>query len=107
MHFLFMHCVGDSISAAHQLIQQPRGTIDVLVADYLAELSMGILAKKKARTGCGYVQEFVTFVWKPLLQEIKEKGICIVTNAGGLDPIGLKQEMEDVSLLLLFLSNTK
>ena len=78
------------------------GNIDYLVADYLAEVTMGILAKRRgskhnlggAGQG-GYVAEFVTFVWKPLMQDILGKGIKVVTNAGGLDPCALKLAIEE------------
>ncbi|KAI3654162.1 hypothetical protein MP228_000881 [Amoeboaphelidium protococcarum] len=93
---------GDSITAAQQLVES--GQIDYLVADYLAEVTMGILAKKRKHTAGskklggagvgGYVNEFVTFVIKPLLPLIVERKIKVVTNAGGLNPVGLKEAIE-------------
>ena len=69
---------------------------------------MGILAKRRdsknnlGGSGAGgFVAEFVTFVWKPLMAEIMEKGIRVVTNAGGLDPLALKKAIEDVILHFL------
>ncbi len=44
----------------------------------------------------GYVAEFVRIVWKPLMREIMEKGIRVVTNAGGMDPVALKHAIEKV-----------
>lgn len=44
----------------------------------------------------GYVAEFVTFVWKPLMQDIIRGNIRVVTNAGGLNPAALKKAIEDV-----------
>jgi hypothetical protein len=31
----------------------------------------------------GYVKEYVTFVWKPLMKDILDRGIKVITNAGG------------------------
>lgn len=79
-----------------------QASIDYLVADYLAEVTMGILAKRRKATGTqmggagegGYVAEFVTFVWKPLMKDILEKNIKVVTNAGGLNPLACKAAIE-------------
>jgi hypothetical protein len=88
---------GDSIHAAKQLLPH----VEYLVADYLAEVTMGILAKRKEKTGEGFIKEFVTFLFSPLLEEIipspGKKGVKIVCNAGGLDPIGLKELMEETA----------
>jgi hypothetical protein len=42
----------------------------------------------------GYVAEFVSDVWKPLMKEIITKKIKIVTNAGGMNPVALKTAIE-------------
>ena len=44
----------------------------------------------------GYIAEFVTFLWKPLMRDILDRGIRVVTNAGGLDPRALKAAIEQV-----------
>jgi hypothetical protein len=46
----------------------------------------------------GYIGEFLTYVLEPLLPQILDKGIKVITNAGGLDPIGLKQLIEKYCL---------
>jgi hypothetical protein len=45
----------------------------------------------------GYVTEFVDSVWKPLMKQILKKKIKLVTNAGGMNPIALKEKIEQVT----------
>lgn len=76
---------GDSPEGPAQLVR--AGGIDYLVMDYLAEITMSILARMKAkRPELGYASDFVTMVMKPLAREIAEKKIRVVTNAGGVNP---------------------
>jgi hypothetical protein len=76
---------GDSPEGPKQLIRS--GNIDYLVLDYLAEITMSILARMKAkRPDLGYATDFVTMVMKPLAREIAEKKIRVITNAGGINP---------------------
>lgn len=75
---------GDSPEGPAQLVRS--GQIDYLVLDYLAEITMSILARMKAkRPDLGYATDFVTMVMKPLAREIAEKRIRVVTNAGGIN----------------------
>lgn len=64
---------------------------------------MGLLARRSriaSKKGTvtpqtsGYIGEFLTYVLQPLLPQILKKGIKVITNAGGLDPVGLKQLIE-------------
>jgi len=64
------------------------GPIDVLTGDYLAELSLAILQRQRARGGPGFVGTFVQQM-EEVLVECLQRGIKIVSNAGGLDPHGL------------------
>lgn len=76
---------GDSPEGPRQLVRQ--GGIDYLVLDYLAEITMSILARMKAKNpALGYATDFVSLVMKPLAREIAEKRIRVVTNAGGVSP---------------------
>ncbi|KAJ3220255.1 hypothetical protein HDU67_003270 [Dinochytrium kinnereticum] len=89
---------GDSISAAGQFFAMDNPP-EFVVADYLAEVTMGILAKSRraAKGGAGkggYVQEFVDRVYVPNAAKIAKKKIRIITNAGGLDPLALKAAIE-------------
>ncbi|KEZ40898.1 Uncharacterized protein SAPIO_CDS7897 [Scedosporium apiospermum] len=96
---------GDTPGASRQLVEAEDARLNYLVADYLAEVTMGLLARAShapARPGsgkkaAGYIREFVTFVLKPLLPQILEKKIKVVTNAGGLDPVGLKELIEELA----------
>lgn len=76
---------GDTPAGAAQLVRS--GGIDYLVMDYLAEITMSILARMKARRPeLGYATDFVTMVMKPLAREIAARRIRVVTNAGGVNP---------------------
>jgi hypothetical protein len=75
---------GDTEFAAAQLAE--RGDIDVLVFDYLAEITMSLLIRAKAKDPTqGYAPDFVATM-KPLMKQIKARGIQVVANAGGVNP---------------------
>jgi hypothetical protein len=67
--------------------QARRGPIDVLVMDYLAEVTMSILQKQKLRDPAkGYARDFVEVVTE-LAPDVREKGFKIISNAGGVNPV--------------------
>jgi hypothetical protein len=87
---------GDSSVGAPQLVQS--GQIDYLVFDYLAELTMSVLASARLRKPeLGYATDFITAAMKPLLKEIVERGIRVVTNAGGINPQGCAQALAAIA----------
>ena len=78
---------GDSSVACAQLAR--RGQIDYLVFDYLAELTMSILATMRAKApDAGYATDFVDVAMKSVIRDIVAKGIKVVSNAGGVNPAG-------------------
>lgn len=83
---------GDKLSAAREMVE--GGPIDVLTGDYLAELTMAILYNQKQQRGgnAGYVGTFLKQL-REVIGPCMEKGIKIVTNAGGLNPAGMAAEV--------------
>lgn len=87
---------GDSTQAPRQLAEQ--GNVDYLVFDYLAEVTMSILVRAKAADPTkGYAADFVHLVMKPLLPLLKEKGIKVVVNAGGVNIAACAEALRKVA----------
>ncbi|GAA4344168.1 DUF1446 domain-containing protein [Variovorax defluvii] len=82
---------GDSNKGVDQLVQ--RGDVDVLVFDYLAELTLSIMASAKSRKPeLGYATDFVKAVG-PHLQTLKQRGTLLLSNAGGMNPQACAQAL--------------
>lgn len=78
---------GDSAVAAPQLVNLAQ--IDYLVFDYLAELTMAILASARRKNPTlGYATDFVDEAMRSVLVEVVKRGIKVVSNAGGINPKG-------------------
>ncbi len=78
---------GDSSVGAPQLVA--CGQVDYLAFDYLAELTMSILAAAHLKKPeLGYATDFVAVAMKAVLKDVAAKGIRVVSNAGGVNPQG-------------------
>lgn len=82
---------GESAMATPQLLASHKAgdvRLDYIVYDYLAEITMSIMARSKANnpeTG-GYATDFVEAVIRPFIKDIAETGITLIANAGGVNP---------------------
>jgi Acyclic terpene utilisation family protein AtuA len=86
---------GDSAAGPAQLVR--CGGIDVLVLDYLSEITLSLLARaRRKRPELGYTPDFVTAVMRPLGAEIAARKIKVVTNAGGVNPEGCRDALRAV-----------
>ena len=86
---------GDRLSAAKEMVD--GGPIDVLTGDYLAELTMAILYGQKIQRGekAGYVGTFLKQL-KQIASSCSEKNIKVVSNAGGLNPKSMADEVKNI-----------
>ncbi|MDQ1474572.1 MAG: hypothetical protein QOJ99_6052 [Bryobacterales bacterium] len=76
---------GDWLEAPVRLVEQ--GPIDYLVLDYLAEVTMSILQKQKQEDpNLGYARDFPPLIGR-LSKQLKERGIKVIANAGGVNPV--------------------
>ncbi len=89
---------GDRLSAAREMVE--GGDIDVLTGDWLAELTMLILHKQRLRNSeAGYASTFLTQM-EQVLAPCIERGIKIVSNAGGLNPAGCADRVREIAARL-------
>ncbi|NKF20994.1 acyclic terpene utilization AtuA family protein [Solimonas marina] len=84
---------GDTAEGPKQLVAS--GELDYLVLDYLAEITMSLLAKARAKDpNAGYATDFPSVV-AALAPQLKAQGIKVVTNAGGVNPAACKAAIAD------------
>jgi hypothetical protein len=89
---------GDRASAAREMVE--GGPIDVLTGDYLAELTMLILWKARQKDpDAGYARTFLG-QFEQVIGTCLDRGITIVTNAGGLSPAGLAARLREIAARL-------
>ena len=82
---------GDRFSAVREMLE--GGPLDVLTGDYLAELTMLILGRRSDEGPAGRLREDVPSPDEGCLALAIEKGVRIVTNAGGLRPAALAEAL--------------
>ncbi|TMR08692.1 DUF1446 domain-containing protein [Nonomuraea turkmeniaca] len=88
---------GDRLSAAREMVE--GGPIDVLTGDWLAELTMLILAGNRLKGRPGYATTFLRQL-EDVLGACLDRGIKIVSNAGGLDPAGCAEAVRELAARL-------
>src|SRR3954447_19681858 len=86
---------GDLLSAP---VDQVRGgPIDYLMLDYLAEVTMSIMQKQRARDPqAGYARDFVSLM-REILPDCVEKNIKVLSNAGGVNVTGCAAALKGVA----------
>ncbi|MFI1566326.1 acyclic terpene utilization AtuA family protein [Streptomyces sp. NPDC020490] len=89
---------GDRFDAVREMLT--GGELDVLTGDYLAELTMLILGRDRLKDpGAGYARTFLRQL-EECLGLAHERGVRIVTNAGGLNPAGLAGRVRELAARL-------
>jgi hypothetical protein len=82
---------GDSPRAIGQVL---RERVDYLMMDYLAEVTMSLLARARLKDpDGGFAPDFVAYL-KPHLAQIAARGIKVVTNAGGVNPLACRAALQ-------------
>lgn len=75
---------GESAMATPQLLE---AGVDYLVYDYLAEITMSIMARAHAKDpAAGFAGDFISAVLKPHAKAIAAQGVKVIANAGGVNP---------------------
>ncbi len=83
---------GDAARATPQLLNSDG--LDYIVYDYLAEITMSIMARARAQDETrGYALDFVTAAMKPNLATIAARGIKVISNAGGVNPLACAEAL--------------
>ena len=86
---------GDSLDAPIEQVR--RGPIDYLTLDYLAEITMSIMQKQRARDPRqGYARDFVAMI-EQVLPDLIERNIRVVANAGGVNPEACRDAVIEVA----------
>jgi len=96
---------GDSLQAPIEQVR--RGAIDYLTLDYLAEITMSIMQKQRARDPrSGYARDFVSMIGD-ILPDLVERNIKVVANAGGVNPEACRDAVVDLARKKGYAGKTK
>jgi hypothetical protein len=86
---------GDWLDAPRRQVE--GGPVDYLMLDYLAEVTMSILQKQKERDpAMGYARDFIGAM-ESVLPAVLERGVRVVANAGGVNPVACAKAVLDVA----------
>ena len=86
---------GDWLDAPRRQVE--GGPVDYLMLDYLAEVTMSILQKQKERDpAMGYARDFIGAM-EAVLPAVVERGVRVVANAGGVNPVACAHAVLDVA----------
>ncbi|XP_048366008.1 uncharacterized protein LOC125440300 isoform X2 [Sphaerodactylus townsendi] len=87
---------GDTAASVPQLLY--GGKLDFLVFDYLSEITMSLLTAAKAKSpDLGYTPDFVLTAMSPYIKDIHKKGVRVVSNAGGVNPVACAAALQQVA----------
>ncbi len=90
---------GESDMAVPQLLKaaEKGSGLDYIVFDYLAEITMSIMARARAENpDLGYATDFVSAVIKPHIGALAKQGIKLISNAGGTNPVACAAAVREV-----------
>ena len=86
---------GDDPEALQRQIE--GGQVDYISMDFLAEVTMSIMQKQRRRNHeLGYATDFLTML-KPVLAQIASSNVCVITNAGGVNPVACARTIADLA----------
>lgn len=86
---------GDDLDAFRR--QLVGGRLDYITMDFLAEITMSILRRQQQRNPeLGYAADFLAQL-EPTLPEIVARGVRVITNAGGMNPVGLGRRIREMA----------
>lgn len=86
---------GDLLTAPVRQVRE--GNVDYLMLDYLAEVTMSILQKQRARNPeTGYARDFVDLM-REILPDCIEKNIKVMANAGGVNVRGCAEAVKNIA----------
>lgn len=87
---------GDTATSTKQLVK--LGKLDFLVFDYLSEITMSLLTvAKRKNPEFGYAPDFVHQVMGPNFKDIMQQSIKVISNSGGVNPLGCANELRKVA----------